>query len=140
MGPVLYGGNRETATEYVHVIKSMPNDPIILTDAAVAAIKSKTALKDGAVGLRLSIKSTGCSGNSYKMEHAMDSGGGDDRFERDGAVLFIPKTSSWMLFGMTIDYAEGDLQSGFIFTNPNETGRCGCGESFTVDPGKRVNG
>lgn len=52
----------------------------------------------------------------------------DDKIEKDGAVLYIPKTNSWMLFGMEVGYAEGKLQSGFTFTNPNETGRCGCGE------------
>ncbi|WP_435641620.1 HesB/IscA family protein [Micavibrio aeruginosavorus] len=118
----------------------MANDPIILTDGAVTAIKSKTALKDGAVGLRLTIKSTGCSGNSYKMEHVTEASASDDRFERDGAVLFIPKIHSWMLFGMTIDYEDGEMQSGFTFSNPNETGRCGCGESFTIDPAKRAPG
>lgn len=121
-------------------MKAMANDPIILTDGAVTAIKSKTALKDGAIGLRLTIKSTGCSGNSYKMEHVVEETAADDRFEKDGAVLFIPKIHSWMLFGMTIGYEEGDMQSGFTFNNPNETGRCGCGESFTIDPGKRAPG
>lgn len=109
-------------------------NPITLTDDAVKAIKSKIAAKDGARGLRLAIKSTGCSGNSYVMDYAMEENlAADDKIEKDGAVLYIPKTNSWMLFGMEIGYAEGKLQSGFTFTNPNETGRCGCGESFSVE-------
>lgn len=109
-------------------------NPITLTDDAVKAIKSKIAAKDGARGLRLLIKSTGCSGNSYVMDYAMEENlAADDKIEKDGAVLYIPKTNSWMLFGMEIGYAEGKLQSGFTFTNPNETGRCGCGESFSVE-------
>ncbi len=109
-------------------------NPITLTDDAAKAIKSKTAAKEGALGLRLSIKSTGCSGNSYVMDFAMDENlAADDKIEKDGAVLYIPKTNSWMLFGMEVGYAEGKLQSGFTFTNPNETGRCGCGESFSVE-------
>lgn len=112
--------------------------PIKITAEAVQAIKDKTAAKDGAKGLRLTIKSTGCSGYSYQMEYAMDENpAADDKIESDGAVLYIPKTSSWMLFGMEIGYAEGKMGSGFTFTNPNESGRCGCGESFSID---RPNG
>lgn len=107
--------------------------PITLTPQAAAAIRDKVAGKDGAIGLRLSIKSTGCSGHSYAMDFVSAEDAADDKIEQDGAVLYIPKTNSWMLFGMEIGYAEGKLQSGFTFTNPNETGRCGCGESFSVD-------
>ncbi len=107
---------------------------ITITDNAVKAIREKTALKEGAIGLRLNIKSTGCSGNSYQMEHAMEENPKtDDRFEKDGVVLLIPKMHSWMLAGMVIDFEEGKMKSGFTFSNPNEAGRCGCGESFTVN-------
>ncbi len=109
-------------------------DPIKLTDDAVSAIKAKTATKDGAKGLRLAITSTGCSGHAYKMEYAMEETlDADDKIESNGAVLYIPKINSWMLFGMEIGFAEDKMGSGFTFTNPNETGRCGCGESFTVE-------
>lgn len=109
-------------------------EPIKLTSEAVAAIKSKIAAKSDALGLRLGIKSTGCSGYSYLMDYAMDENlEADDKIERDGAVLYIPKINSWMLFGMEIGYEETKMQSGFTFTNPNESGRCGCGESFSID-------
>ncbi len=109
-------------------------NPIKITPDAAAAIREKIAGKDGAVGLRLTIKSTGCSGYSYQMEHAMSEEPADDRIDAGGgAVLFIPKTASWMLFGMEIGYASDKMGSGFTFTNPNESGRCGCGESFSVD-------
>lgn len=108
--------------------------PIKITDDAAAALREKIAAKDGAKGLRLTIKSTGCSGYSYQMEYAMDEDlAADDKVEVDGAVLYIPKTSSWMLFGMEIGYKADKMGSGFTFTNPNETGRCGCGESFSVE-------
>ncbi len=108
--------------------------PIQITDAAVQAIKDKTALNSTAVGLRLNVKSTGCSGNSYVMEHVLEEDlGADDKIAQDGAVLYIPKMHSWMLFGTVIDYETGEMESGFVFTNPNESGRCGCGESFSVD-------
>lgn len=109
-------------------------EPVKITDIAAVQIKAKTALNSEAVGLRLTVKSTGCSGNSYQMEHVLaEDLSADDKFEHDGAVLYIPKIHSWMLFGTVIDYEEGKLKSGFVFTNPNEAGRCGCGESFTVD-------
>lgn len=108
--------------------------PITITGDAAAAIKAKTAAKDGAKGLRLTIKTTGCSGNSYQMEHAMDENlDADDKIESAGAVLYIPKTNSWMLFGMEIGYEADFMGEGFTFKNPNETGRCGCGESFSIE-------
>ncbi len=112
----------------------MSLDPVQITDKAIEQIKAKTALNKDAVGLRLTVATTGCSGNSYKMEHVIDETlDQDDKFEAGGAVLYIPKIHSWMLFGTVVDYEEGDLSAGFVFTNPNEAGRCGCGESFTVD-------
>ena len=109
-------------------------EPVKITNTAAEQIKAKTALKEGAVGLRLTIGATGCSGHSYKMEHVLEEElSKDDKFEQDSAVLYIPKMHSWMLFGTVVDYEETDLQSGFTFTNPNEAGRCGCGESFTVE-------
>lgn len=113
--------------------------PITITPDAAKAIAEKTAAKAGAKGLRLTIKSTGCSGHSYQMEHAMEEDlSADDKVEQDGAILYIPKTNSWMLFGMEIGYAATKMQSGFTFTNPNETGRCGCGESFSIDRNEKV--
>lgn len=82
--------------------------------------------------LRLDIGSTGCSGNSYKLSvvDAIDTQ--DDVFSFDDVKLAIPKMKSWMLIGTHIDYIESDLVSEFTFQNPNEKGRCGCGESFTL--------
>lgn len=108
---------------------------ITLTQGGAAAIKEKMAAKPDAAGLRLNIKTTGCSGNSYKMEYAeTEDLAVDDKFEQDGAILYIPKNFSWMLAGMSIDYKRDKMSEGFTFTNPNEIGRCGCGESFQVDP------
>ncbi len=108
---------------------------ITITQGGAAAIKEKTAAKPGAIGLRLNIKTTGCSGNSYKMEYVTEeSPGMDDKFEQDGAVLYVPKTLSWMLAGMNIDFKRDKMGEGFVFNNPNEASRCGCGESFQIDP------
>lgn len=111
--------------------------PITITDTAQKQIQ--LLLKkapEGTQGLRLNVKPTGCSGNSYAMEYitANDDTSSDDVFESDGVSLSIPKIHSWMLFGMQVDYVTDDLGNAkFEFTNPNETGRCGCGESFHVD-------
>lgn len=112
------------------------NPPITLTDRAAAAIRARIELGPaGTAGVRLSIRTTGCSGNSYHMEFAgKDSISEDDRVEKDGAILFISRTESWMLFGTIVDYVSDDLGcERFVFTNPNEKGRCGCGESFQVE-------
>ncbi|MEM6812531.1 MAG: iron-sulfur cluster assembly accessory protein [Pseudomonadota bacterium] len=109
-------------------------NPVKMTESAIEQIKEKTALNPDAIGLRLTVSSTGCSGNSYKMEHVLEEDSEkDDRFDEGGAVLFVPKMHSWMLFGLEIGYEQSSLKSGFTFTNPNETGRCGCGESFTIE-------
>ncbi len=112
-------------------------DPIEITQNAADQIdKLMAKAPEDTKGLRLTVKPTGCSGNSYTMEYVKsgDDLSGDDVFNGNGATLYIPKVHSWMLFGMTVDYTVDELgNSGFVFTNPNETGRCGCGESFTVD-------
>ena len=112
------------------------NSPIKITENAaqhIDALLSKAP--QDVIGLRLNIKSTGCSGHSYAMEYAKntDDPKKDEKFEDGGAGIYIPKLYSWMLFGMTIDYIVDDLGNArFDFVNPNEIGRCGCGESFTV--------
>lgn len=153
MESIAYGGNGKDAIEYVYVTISfwitnlnmsatfevqrrMMDTPIKITEKAATQIDNLMAnAPDGAVGLRLTIKSTGCSGNSYKMEYvsADDDLSKDEKFEQNGAGVYIPKLYSWMLFGTEIDYITDELgNSRFDFINPNETGRCGCGESFTV--------
>lgn len=114
----------------------MVDSPIKITEKAAEQINAlmKDA-PDNAAGLRLTIKATGCSGNSYKMEYAKtdDDFSKDEKFEENGASVFIPKLYSWMLFGTTIDYITDELgNTRFDFINPNEVGRCGCGESFQV--------
>jgi len=114
----------------------MNDTPIKITENAAKQINSllKEA-PENTVGLRLNIKSTGCSGNSYNMEHISsdDDLSKDEVFEQNGSQIYIPKLYSWMLFGTTIDYITDELgNSRFDFINPNEIGRCGCGESFQV--------
>ena len=99
----------------------------------IEALMSKAP--EDTLGLRLTVKSTGCSGNSYLMEYASDKVELDDLIENNGTSIYIPKIYSWMLIGTTIDYITDELGNArFDFVNPNEVGRCGCGESFTVQP------
>lgn len=111
--------------------------PINITKNAVQQIDFLMGkAPEGTPGVRLNIKSTGCSGHSYAMEYVNpgDNLLGDDSFDAGAHTLYIPKMHSWMLFGTKIDYITDDLgNSRFDFQNPNESGRCGCGESFHVD-------
>lgn len=103
---------------------------ISFTDRAIDRMKD--LLPDGGV-LRLDIKATGCSGNSYEMAKTLTPEAGDDIIVvAPGVSLAVPKTKSWMLIGTKIDYEESDFASEFVFINPNEKGRCGCGESFVL--------
>lgn len=117
--------------------------PITITENAAKQIENLLGkAPEGTAGVRLSVKATGCSGNSYVMDYMKpgDDGAGDDVIEAHGVKLHIPKTQSWMLFGTTVDYMVDNLgNSKFTFTNPNEIGRCGCGESFQVRPAGSVD-
>ncbi len=113
--------------------------PITLTGAAKARIQELTARHEGAAGLTLRIaRGKGCGGNEYKMDFADGVPPGHDRIDvADGVALYIPMSDSFMMFGMTIDFGEDDMGNAkFLFTNPNETGRCGCGESFSIEKTK----
>jgi iron-sulfur cluster assembly protein len=110
---------------------------INITDNAAAQIKKLISkAPEGTQGVRLNVKPRGCSGNSYQMEYigAGETLSEDDVFSTGDASLYIPKIHSWMLFGITVDYAEDEMGNAkFRFKNPNEKGRCGCGESFYVE-------
>ncbi|MBI1300420.1 MAG: iron-sulfur cluster assembly accessory protein [Alphaproteobacteria bacterium] len=114
----------------------MNKTPIHITEKAAQQINALIKKADNDIlGVRLNIKATGCSGNSYKMEYVepKDDISTDEKFEENGAEIYIPKLYSWMLFGTTIDYITDELGNArFDFQNPNEIGRCGCGESFQV--------
>ncbi|PJB69265.1 MAG: iron-sulfur cluster assembly accessory protein [Alphaproteobacteria bacterium CG_4_9_14_3_um_filter_47_13] len=105
---------------------------ITITDRAAEELKKRTAMNADAIGVRLSVTNTGCSGHKYKMEHVFEESPADDGFEHAGAKLYIPKMSTLFLVGMEIDYKDDNLASTFIFKNPNAESTCGCGESFKV--------
>lgn len=111
-----------------------PNKPIVsLTERAAARVRSlMDKAEDGVIGLRVGVNSKGCSGLSYVVEYAREKRQFEEEVELDGARILIDPAATMFLIGSEIDYKESKLESGFTFTNPNETARCGCGESFSV--------
>jgi iron-sulfur cluster assembly protein len=111
----------------------MIKDPIIITDSAAERVKLLLNQRmKPSVGIRVLIEIKGCSGLKYKIEYA-DSINKFDAVvnQKNVQVLIDPKAMLYIL-GAEMDYMEEEFSSGFIFRNPNEKGKCGCGESFHV--------
>ncbi len=109
--------------------------PITVTDAAVTRAAHLIGAADHPVaGIRVGIETKGCSGFAYKVEYADEQGKFEDVVEQNGVKFFIDPMAVMYLLGSELDYQESKMESGFVFTNPNETGRCGCGESFSAAP------
>jgi iron-sulfur cluster assembly protein len=104
-----------------------------VTPAAVERIKGLIEKRGKpTAGIRIGVRSKGCSGLSYTLEYADGQQPMDEVVELEGVKLLIDPKASLFLIGTEMDYAEEQLKSGFVFKNPNEKGRCGCGESFHV--------
>ena len=108
--------------------------PIVtLTDAAATHVKR---LMDQAetevIGLRIGVKTAGCSGMQYDVQYATDQKPFEDKIEEKGITLLIDPAAVMFLIGSEMDWQEDKFSSSFTFNNPNETARCGCGESFSV--------
>ncbi len=107
--------------------------PISITDAAAKRINEIVAKATKPVlGVRVGVSNKGCSGKSYMVEYAEEMRKFEDMVEHNGAKVFIDPKAVMYLLGSELDYKESKMESGFVFTNPNEKGRCGCGESFSV--------
>jgi iron-sulfur cluster assembly protein len=104
-----------------------------LTDAAAERIRALLSKRGKpAVGIRIGVRSRGCSGLTYTLEYADEKGRLDELVQDKGVTVLIDPKASMFNIGTEMDYIEDKLQSGFTFRNPNEKGRCGCGESFHV--------
>ena len=104
-----------------------------LTDAAAERVKHLMSTRtDPATGLRIGVRTGGCSGLAYSMDFTVENEPLDEVVEARGVTLFVDSKALMFLIGTEMDYVEDKLQSGFVFNNPNEKGRCGCGESFHV--------
>ena len=108
--------------------------PITVTEAAVERVRALLDKRGKpSFGVRVGVRTRGCSGMTYTLEYADDKGPADEVVEpaQDVKILIDPKASMFV-FGTEMDFVEEKLQSGFVFRNPNEKGRCGCGESFHI--------
>jgi iron-sulfur cluster assembly accessory protein len=112
-----------------------PTMTLHVTDSAVAEIKKFMTSEEGlpeTAGLRVRVVPGGCSGFQYSLNIEEDSRQGDFILDEKGVKLFVDMFSGQYLNGVQIDYVTGVMGSGFTFTNPNATGSCGCGTSFTA--------
>ena len=106
---------------------------VILTPAAEARVAELMAkAPEDAIGVKLSTPRRGCSGLAYSVDYVSQADPFDERIETPGGTFFIDGASVLYLIGSTMDWQEDDFTAGFVFNNPNATGSCGCGESFTV--------
>lgn len=105
---------------------------IKVSDAAAQRAKSFLANRGKGLGIRLGVKTTGCSGLAYVLEFVDELNADDTLFEDNGVNIIIDGKSLVYLDGTELDFAKEGLNEGFQFNNPNASGECGCGESFNV--------
>jgi iron-sulfur cluster assembly protein len=105
---------------------------ITVTSTASKKIIDSLTRRGQGMGIRLGVRTTGCSGLAYVLEYIDTINPEDVAFEKDGFVVVVDPKSSVYLDGLEVDYVRQGLNEGFEFANPNERDRCGCGESFRV--------
>ena len=110
-------------------------NPIIkLSDNAALRIKEiMSSDENESLGVRVSVKTGGCAGMSYVMEYTKEVNPSDELIEDKGVKVFVDSAAVMYLLGTEMDYKKEELSSSFVFNNPNETERCGCGESFKIE-------
>jgi iron-sulfur cluster assembly protein len=111
----------------------MNKQVITLSDSAAKRVKQIMAeAKEPIIGLRVGVASGGCAGMSYIMEYAKKTNPNDEVIEDKGVKVLIDPKAIMYLLGTEMDYKKEEFSSTFVFKNPNETERCGCGESFKI--------
>ncbi|SEH48794.1 HesB/IscA family protein [Magnetospirillum fulvum] len=111
----------------------MPAAPLTITDAAALRVQALLDKRGKpSAGIRIGVRSKGCSGLSYTLEFADERTPYDEIVEHNGVTVLIDPKATMFILGTEMDFVEDKMQSGFVFRNPNEKGRCGCGESFHV--------
>ena len=101
-------------------------------NAAKRIIEIMSSAEKNSLGVRVGVKTGGCAGMSYVMGYTKEINPNDEVIEDKGVKVFIDSAAVMYLLGTEMDYKKDDFSSSFIFKNPNETERCGCGESFKV--------
>ena len=111
----------------------MTKQIIKLSDNAAERIKEIMAnSEDNSIGVRIGVKSGGCAGMTYVMEYTKEVNPNDELIEDKGVKVFIDSAAVMYLLGTEMDFKKEEFTSQFVFNNPNETERCGCGESFKI--------
>ena len=105
---------------------------ITLTENAAKHVRNFIAKRGKGVGLRIGVRTSGCSGMAYKLEFADEVTGDDIQFPSHGVTVLVDPKSLTYIDGMELDYTREGLNEGFKFNNPNVKNQCGCGESFGV--------
>lgn len=105
---------------------------ITVTERAAKHVSNFLAKRGKGIGLRLGVRTSGCSGMAYKLEFVDEAEASDVRFDSNGVAIFVDPQSLPYLDGMELDFAREGLNEGFKFNNPNVKNTCGCGESFNV--------
>jgi len=105
---------------------------ITLTEQAAVKVKRQLERRGKGLGLRVGVKTTGCSGLAYVLEYVDNPQPEDQCFECNGCQLFVDPKSLAYIAGLEVDWVRNGLNEGFEFNNPNERDKCGCGESFRV--------
>lgn len=105
---------------------------ITVTNTAAKKIQQQLTRRGAGLGIRVGVRTTGCSGLAYVLEYVDQLGEGDDAELFDGFSVIVNKRDLPYLRGLEIDYVRQGLNEGFQFNNPNEKDRCGCGESFRI--------
>jgi len=120
-----------TATPPARARRALP--PLMqLTEGAAERLRSLYAAGEQGRMLRISVKTKGCSGLSYDLSWVDGPQKGDESVTDKGVTVLVDSKASLFLIGTVMDYEQKAMSAGFTFTNPNEKGRCGCGESFHV--------
>lgn len=105
---------------------------VTLSERAAQHIAGFLSKRGKGIGIRLGVRTTGCSGMAYKLEFADETPEGDEVYESHGVKVFVDPKSLPYIDGTELDYAREGLNEGFKFNNPNVKNECGCGESFNV--------
>ncbi|MDF3047633.1 MAG: hypothetical protein K0R73_751 [Candidatus Midichloriaceae bacterium] len=114
-------------------MSSQTKQILSITEAAAERIKILIAKRDKpTIGIKVGVKQGGCSGLSYTFEYCDQKGDFDEVIEDKGVMVIVDPKAVMFIIGTTLDFVDEKVKSGFVFVNPNEAGRCGCGSSFSV--------